>query len=104
MTDLIRRSLPTDNARVIDSAPPTGIRVSLLLFARYAELLGTDRLEFDLPTGATVRSIVSLVRTQLGGESLPSVLLVARNMVRVDLDAALCDGDEVALLPPMAGG
>ena len=102
--DLIGRSLPTDNAPVIDPTPPAGIRVSLLLFARYAELIGTDRLDLNLPPGATVGSVVSLVRARSGGDALPSALLVARNMVRVDDDEPLRDGDEVALLPPMAGG
>ncbi len=102
--DLIDGSLPTDNAQVIDPTPPTGIRVSLLLFARYAELIGTDRLDLNLPSGATVGSVVSLVRARSGGESLPSAPLVARNMVRVGVEEPLSDGDEVAFLPPMAGG
>lgn len=76
----------------------------MLLFARYAELLGTARLELDLRPGDTVGDVVSLVRAQPGADLLPASLLVARNLHRVGPSVAVEPGDEIALLPPMAGG
>jgi molybdopterin converting factor small subunit len=39
-----------------------------------------------------------------GGARLPERPLVAVNRRHARLDAVLVEGDEVALLPPMAGG
>ena len=80
------------------------IRVPVLLFARYAELLGTTRLELELSVGDTVGDAVNQVRARPGAAALPSKLLVARNLSQVALDARLEPGDELALLPPLAGG
>ncbi len=38
------------------------------------------------------------------GAQLPPSPMVARNQVHAQLDTALEDGDEVAVLPPLAGG
>lgn len=80
------------------------LRVRALLFARYAELLGCDALELELPAGATVADAVHLVRQLPGGERLPARPLVARALAQVTPDAPLEAGDELAILPPMAGG
>ncbi|PYP35551.1 MAG: hypothetical protein DMD46_11970 [Gemmatimonadetes bacterium] len=39
-----------------------------------------------------------------GGGKLPERPLTAVNLKHVKLDATVQDGDEVALLPPIAGG
>lgn len=82
----------------------TRLRIPVLLFARYAELLGTPRLELELPIGCTVGAALAVLREQPGAEALPAQLLVARNLEQVDLEARLASGDELAILPPMAGG
>lgn len=78
--------------------------IRVLLFARYAELLGATRLELALPSAATVGAAIAALRGRPGGESLPRRLLVARNLEQVTEDVSLREGDEVALLPPLSGG
>jgi molybdopterin converting factor small subunit len=52
-----------------------------------------------------VRDVLERVReTVPGARSLPPRPLAALNLRQVKLDARVSDGDEVALLPPLAGG
>ena len=80
-------------------------QVRLKLFARYAELVGKDELEFSVPLPATVADVVRRARAEIPGAGrIPERPLVAVNLRHVQLDARVADGDEVALLPPLAGG
>jgi len=81
---------------------PSVLRV--LLFARYAELLGAAELALPVPDPATVGAVVAAVRARPGGSSLPPTPLVAVNARQAGLDTPVRGGDEVAILPPMAGG
>jgi molybdopterin converting factor subunit 1 len=80
------------------------MKVRLLLFAQYRDLAGHDELEVDLPSGATAADLVSRLRQDPRLQALPQqpALAVNRNYAR--LSELLRDGDEVALLPPVAGG
>ncbi len=79
--------------------------VRLRFFARYAELLGCEEAMLDVPLPATVADVVRQVRDEIpGGEQLPERPMAAVNLRHVRLDAAVGDGDEVAFLPPLAGG
>jgi molybdopterin converting factor small subunit len=78
--------------------------VQVLLFARYAELLGRSRLSIELDQVATVGALVSRLRGLPGGNSLPERPFVAINLKQAEFDQRLAAGDEVAVLPPMAGG
>jgi molybdopterin synthase sulfur carrier subunit len=79
--------------------------VRCLFFARYSELLGCEACEVRLPHGSNVSDVVEEVRRRLpGGQALPRQPLVAKNQKHVKLDAAVEGGDEVAFLPPLAGG
>ena len=80
------------------------VKVQVLLFARFAELLGTDRLELDLPRPASLQSVLDRLRTMPGGAGLPPRPLLARNQTQATPETLLLDGDEVAVLPPLAGG
>lgn len=80
------------------------VRIRVLLFARFAELLGSKELNLELGSPATVRTVLDSLRGLAGGSLLPPSPLVARNQVHAQLDTALEDGDEVAVLPPLAGG
>jgi molybdopterin converting factor small subunit len=83
---------------------PRSTRVQILLFASYAERLGLDRLEAALPSAATVADALDYLRALPGGADLPPRPLCARNLAHVSTDAPLVDGDELAVLPPLAGG
>jgi molybdopterin converting factor small subunit len=85
-------------------AARSAIRIHVLLFARYAEVIGTDALTLELPEPATVGDLVSALRRAPGGNALPPRPLCAVNLAQVGPTASLADGDEVAILPPLAGG
>ena len=78
--------------------------VTVLLFASYADALGAASLDVELPREATVRDLVAAVRARPGAERLPSSPLVAVNLEYAAADRVVRDGDEVALIPPVAGG
>ena len=78
--------------------------IRVVAFARYAELLGTSRIEMPLPDPPTIRAVLEQVRELPGGSRLPTMILVALNARQVQPGASVAPGDEVALLPPMAGG
>jgi molybdopterin converting factor small subunit len=81
------------------------MRIRVLLFALYRDLAGAEELEIELPVGATVRELLAAVREHRGLSVLPDRPAVAINHVyALDLDAVLDASDEVALLPPVAGG
>ncbi|MEJ2215243.1 MAG: MoaD/ThiS family protein [Gemmatimonadota bacterium] len=81
------------------------MRINLLLFAIYRDLAGGGELQLDLPDGATVRDLLAMLRGRGDGLGrLPAEPAVAVNRDYAALDTRLCDGDDVALLPPVAGG
>ena len=84
-------------------APPT-ISVHVLLFASYADSLGADALDLTLPAPATISAIVAHLRDLPGGNQLPAKPLCARNLTHATPDDPVAEGDEVAILPPLAGG
>jgi molybdopterin converting factor subunit 1 len=78
--------------------------VTLLLFASYAEALGATSLDVELPHESTVGDVLSAVRARAGAERLPPSPLVALNQRYARLEDVVREGDEVALIPPVAGG
>ncbi len=78
--------------------------VTVLLFASYAEALGSSSLQLDLAEGATVRQLLAGLRDRAGGRQLPPEPLVAVNERYAPSDRALRAGDTVAIIPPVAGG
>jgi molybdopterin converting factor small subunit len=80
------------------------MQVALRLFASYADALGTRSMSVTLPDGAIVSDAVAYVRALPGAERLPPAPLVAVNAEYAPLDRPLTAGDEVALIPPVAGG
>jgi molybdopterin synthase sulfur carrier subunit len=86
-------------------APITQIvNVRVLLFASYADRLGLESVRVALPALATVADALDHVRSLPGGEQIPRRPLCAVNLTHAGLDTRLAEGDEVALLPPLAGG
>jgi molybdopterin converting factor small subunit len=74
------------------------------LFARYAELLGAESVELTAPGPESVGELIDRVRALPGGSALPRVMLCAVNLRQATLSDPVAPGDEVALLPPLAGG
>ena len=77
--------------------------VTVLLFASYAEAMGTSSVTLDLPTGSRVGDAVEAIRGRSSGP-LPPKPLVAVNEVYATIADLLSAGDEVAIIPPVAGG
>ena len=79
--------------------------VRVRFFARYAELVGRSEAAVSVTLPATVGDVVRRVRDDFpGAGDLPDRPLAAVNLKQARLDASVHDGDEVALLPPIAGG
>ena len=79
--------------------------VRTLFFAAYRDLAGTSELSVVLPDSARVSDLVASLRERGGSWTrLPAAPAVAVNMEYATLAHPLRDGDEVALIPPVAGG
>ncbi len=57
-----------------------------------------------LPSNARVADLIIALRSLPGGDVLPAHPFVAVNFAQVDRDVVISPGDEVAVLPPLAGG
>jgi MoaE-MoaD fusion protein len=81
------------------------MQVNLLLFALYRDLTGVDELNVELPDGADAAAALALLRqADARFAALPERPVIAVNRVYATHDVVLADGDELALLPPVAGG
>jgi molybdopterin converting factor subunit 1 len=81
------------------------MRVHVLFFASYRDLVGTGELTVSLPTGTDVLGLVAEIRGRGGAFArLPRFPAVAVNQEYASEDRPLVDGDEVAFIPPVAGG
>jgi molybdopterin converting factor subunit 1 len=81
------------------------MRVNVLYFGILKDLFASERVPVELPDGATVDSLLSLLRGQTSKQSdVWRTLAVAVNQEYAALSTTLRDGDEVALLPPVSGG
>jgi molybdopterin converting factor subunit 1 len=83
---------------------PGEIPIHVLLFGYYRELLGAPSVEVSLPAGARVEDLLGRLRQLPELAVLPDRPAVAVNRRYVDSSRSLSRGDEVALLPPVAGG
>lgn len=81
------------------------VRVRVLLFASYREIAGASQVEVRVPDGTTVHGVLQELRSRGAPfDRLPADAAAARNREYVASDTVLADGDELALLPPVAGG
>lgn len=81
------------------------MRVTVKLFARLRDIVGTAELPRELGAGATVRTLWhELVREQPDLASYESSISSAVNADYARMERELHDGDEVAFLPPVSGG
>ena len=85
-------------------ARPTML-IRVLFFASYRELLGSGELFLEVQEPATVSDLLQGLWDR--GDpflSLPAAPVVAVNREFATLGTGLKDGDEVAFVPPVAGG
>ena len=81
------------------------MRIRLLHFASFREAAGRDEEAREVPEGTRVRELwVSLGREVGLFARFPAPPAAAVNREYVSPDTILREGDEVAFLPPVAGG
>jgi molybdopterin converting factor small subunit len=81
------------------------LTLTVRFLARYAELLGTESATVTLSSPASVGDVLGVIRNTFpGARRLPDRPLCALNLTQVDLATPVAEGDELALLPPVAGG
>ena len=79
--------------------------ICVLAFARLREILQRPELRVDLPETASANDAwAALVRDYPSLAAERATTRLARNGRLVKFEEALCDGDELALLPPVGGG
>lgn len=78
--------------------------LTVLLFASYADAFGAPSISLDIPPGATVADVLAELRGRPGAERLPHAPLVAVNQRYARASSPVAAGDEVAIIPPVAGG
>ena len=78
--------------------------ISVLLFASYADALGRSAVDVELPDGSTVADLVASLQRLPGAHRLPPRPMVAVNEEYARWDQAISSRDEVAIIPPVAGG
>jgi molybdopterin converting factor subunit 1 len=81
------------------------VRVNVLYFASFRDAAGKERESRELPDGSSVADLWKALQAEL-----PSLRAFTRmpppavNRAHVDAETMLAEGDEVAFLPPVAGG
>ncbi len=85
--------------------PSTQMKIGVLFFGVLKDLIGRSGECVDLPEGAQVRELLSYyARREPRLEAMFPSLAISVNREYAEMDRALREGDEVALLPPVSGG
>ncbi len=80
------------------------MNITVQFFASYADRLGRSSIEIQLPDGATVRDLTRSIAALPAASGLPLNPLIAVNHEYASPAMLLATGDEVAVIPPVAGG
>jgi molybdopterin converting factor subunit 1 len=81
------------------------MQIQILLFAVYRDVTGIDALFVDVPDGIDAFGALAELRARDDRfAALPDRPAIAVNREYADLRTQLHDGDELALIPPVAGG
>lgn len=105
--DLGRRGFVFDGRAALTRAGhylATVMTVPVLLFASYADAFGARSVAVPVETPCSVGDVIGALRRLPGGHVLPETPLVAVNHAWVRGEVVIGSGDEVAVIPPVAGG
>jgi molybdopterin synthase catalytic subunit len=80
------------------------MKIRLLVFAQFRDMAGADEIDLELSDGATAGDVLAELRRDVRWRRLPTTVAIAVNRTYAPLTALLTEGDEVALIPPVAGG
>lgn len=78
--------------------------IRVLLFASWSEALGSRVVEVDVAPGATAADVLAAVQSRAPGGASLARPAVAVNQRIADPATPVAEDDEVALIPPVAGG
>ncbi|MBE9036743.1 MoaD/ThiS family protein [aff. Roholtiella sp. LEGE 12411] len=83
----------------------SAITVTVKLFAAYQEAFGVSELILKIPSGTSVSRVCDrLIAEHPELNQLRDVTRFGINLIFVEPDTQLQDGDEVVLIPPVSGG
>jgi len=80
------------------------LRVNILLFASVAEAFGNDQVALELPAPVLVADVAAALQAAVPTSAALPPLRFAVNQEFVDDGFPIHEGDEVAVIPPVAGG
>lgn len=81
------------------------MKIKVLLFAKLREIVGKESVDLELPERTTaLGALEALFEDKKQVEQMREYLLFAINQSYARPDAILKEADELALIPPMAGG
>jgi molybdopterin converting factor subunit 1 len=81
------------------------MQIQVLLFAVYRDVTGVRELTIDVTAGTDAFGALAELRARDHRfAALPDRPAIAVNREYADLSTQLHDGDELALIPPVAGG
>ncbi|MFQ5688725.1 MAG: MoaD/ThiS family protein [Gemmatimonadota bacterium] len=83
---------------------PETVGVRVRFFGPLRELTGTRERNLRIAVGSTAADLVIELRSESKFSGLPERPTVAVNREYSSLERELHDGDEVAFIPPVAGG
>ncbi len=78
--------------------------MDVLLFASYADAAAASSVRVSVAEGARVADVVAAVRAAAPAIPLPARPVVAVNHRYASPDVVVAATDEVAFIPPVAGG
>lgn len=78
--------------------------VTVQLFATYADLVGSATLDVPIRNGDTVSDLLRTIRGLPAASALPVIPRIAVNRAFAGENTPIHSGDEIALIPPVAGG
>ena len=81
--------------------------ITVKLFAVLRKLAGTDELKMEVPGGGTVKDVVAAISAnhpEVGKLISERKVMLSLNQETAEDGMKVSDGDELAVLPPFAGG
>jgi molybdopterin converting factor subunit 1 len=80
------------------------LKISVLAFARFRELLGFHDIKLEIPDKSTVTDLINLLTEQYPQLNKCTSKMIAVNQEYCGSETVLKNGDIVALIPPVSGG